>query len=306
VAWEAPPECPQREQVLARVAELLADEPASPLAIRANVSVEAGGAYRAEIVTREPEGAARTRVLSAPSCGELAEASAVVIALAIAPGAALAPPADDAQPAPAPAPPARPEPPAVPELGNEGSTEAAPRAPAARRPLSLRFAARAGALGDFGSTSGAGLGVSAGGTLRLGRYLQVALRANYLPSRQHTVPGVNGKGVALSLASGAAFACLVPLAAPVELGLCGEMEVGALFARGFGTAQQGHPTVAWTAPGAGATASFPARSGLRAGLAVDVLFPLQRTSFIVTNVGQAYHLRPAAERVGIFAEYAFP
>ncbi|HEV8548968.1 MAG TPA: hypothetical protein VGQ57_08070, partial [Polyangiaceae bacterium] len=115
LAWEAPAGCPDRDALLARVAELVGErggqQSHAPLALRAVLTEQGDGSYHAELHSTQ-DGAERTRELDAPSCEELSEASAVVVALALSPPTAdeAASPREDAEPRRSRAEPAKPPP----------------------------------------------------------------------------------------------------------------------------------------------------------------------------------------------------
>src|SRR5581483_2119888 len=99
--WSAPPQCPSREAVLASIERRLGSSPRGE-SISARVTlVEQGGVFRLSI---ETQGGAKRELLG-PSCSELAEAGALILALLIDPLLLSRPPAAPEQtPAPEPAP----------------------------------------------------------------------------------------------------------------------------------------------------------------------------------------------------------
>jgi hypothetical protein len=143
------------------------------------------------------------------------------------------------------------------------------------------------------------------GAVGLAPSFELGARASWLPTRESLVAGYDNVGVRLSLAAVAATACFVPEVGPFVLSGCGELEVGALFASGFGTPIHSDRTSAWVAPGLGIAGAYPARGLVRARLSADVLFPLQRTEFVVTGVGVAHRLPMASARIGVGVELAW-
>jgi hypothetical protein len=78
--WSAPPDCPQRDVVLASVQRRLGASPPAP-ALQASVTlVEQDGQF---LLALETQGARRE--LKGPSCAELAEAGALILALLVDP-----------------------------------------------------------------------------------------------------------------------------------------------------------------------------------------------------------------------------
>lgn len=98
LSWDAPAQCPSVEQVRARVDELLVAAPAEGEAIDADVQVvasEAGFVARLRLRSGEREG---LRELGDPDCLELAEALALIVALAVDPELMSREPIADAEP----------------------------------------------------------------------------------------------------------------------------------------------------------------------------------------------------------------
>jgi hypothetical protein len=100
--WTAPPECPQRDTVLASVQRRLGASPPAP-SLQARVTlVEQEGEF---LLALETQGARRE--LKGPSCAELAEAGALILALLIDPMLLSRPPPPPQQAPAAPAEPPR-------------------------------------------------------------------------------------------------------------------------------------------------------------------------------------------------------
>ena len=167
ISWETPAGCPDEMEVRAQVDALLAGAPADAARdVQVHLRVDAlpDGGWRLQVTMSEPGGAGR-RSLDAASCGELAEAAALLTAIAMHPDlvplatsgeATLVPPV---RPEPAPAPaivapvtattPAKPVAPAV------VATPAPEVSPAPTRPRrSLRW--------PLGVRAGVGLGAVPG------------------------------------------------------------------------------------------------------------------------------------------------
>ncbi|HTQ03107.1 MAG TPA: hypothetical protein VMI54_04595 [Polyangiaceae bacterium] len=304
LAWQAPADCPDRAALLARVAQLSSPRAsgadASSLDVRALVTLLSDGRFRVELRMVQG-GSERTRVLDAPTCAGLAEASAVVMALAAAPGSdeamplAMPPLEGTAEPPPV----ATPRPDASPPVDDR--RRGSPPSPAPE----LRVHASAGIATDFGATADGALGAALLAGIDYGRFASFALRGSFFPSQASTVPGFPNRGVELLLVGAAPLACLAPFELPLELGACAEFELGRFHASGFG-APLHHATWAWwLAPGAGLTAAFPAHGRFRSRLSADALFPLARTDFYLGNVGVAHRLPAVAPRVALYLEVAF-
>lgn len=298
--WLAPAGCPDQRAMSARVNQLLGEQgvaSAPPVDVRASVTPLASGGFRAEIDIVQ-DGSERTRLLQAPTCIDVAEASAVVIALA------ASPPVERQKPlAPRPSPPTTPAPP---------SENRAPPAPVANigRESEARRAwrgdANAGIAADFGTTASAAVGMGVLGMLHRGDAESLGLRASFFPARDSTVPGAPGHGVRILLAAFAPLACVGAPGLPLEIAACAEFEFGYLHADGFGPPLHYGRSASWLAPGGGLSAAFPKRGRLRSRMSADALFPLARTKFVLTNVGVAHELPSVALRLALYLELAFP
>jgi hypothetical protein len=113
------------------------------------------------------------------------------------------------------------------------------------------------------------------------------------------------RGASIQLGALGPTACTEPLALPVALGACAELEVGYLHARGIGPLTRYERTGLWLAPGAGLYAGYPARGWLRSVLSADALVPVTRTRFVLTNAGVVHRLPGVAGRLGISLEVAW-
>jgi hypothetical protein len=307
LAWLAPAGCPDETVLRARIDQLRGEQGtaphAAPLDVRAFVTLLPDAHFRARLELVQG-GSERSRVLEAPTCSDLAEASAAVIALAIAPEAQSAdgplpmPPLE----APATSPSAR-GPLSVAAPADDGATRR-PAPPHGAMPW--RVDASAGAAVDFGATASVALGATLLGRLRVGRFLSFALRGSFFPPHASTVPLEPTQGVDILLAAAAPLACVSPLDLPFELDTCAEFEAGYLHARGFGPPLHYEKGAPWFAPGAGLSAAFPKRGRVRSRLSADALFPLNHTEFRLTNVGVPHQLPVVAPRVGLYLELAFP
>lgn len=90
LGWEAPPGCPSEQEVRARVVRLVGEEAARAARLRARGRVRADGqGWRLELELSGETGGGQ-RSLTAARCEELAEAGALVVAIAVDPRAALA------------------------------------------------------------------------------------------------------------------------------------------------------------------------------------------------------------------------
>jgi hypothetical protein len=277
--WNAPAGCPDGPAVSASVRELLrarpTAEPRSPLHARASV-VHDAGAWTLRVSTAEDD-AARERVVSGADCGELADAAAVIVALAVDPSLhdrpappvslpASRPPGPAALAADAPAPP-----PASP-----------PTTPDARVAVS---GAVLGALDAAALPAPApGLGVEVG--VAFGR-LGLAAQGAWFPSQRANVEGSTGGGEVSLLLAGALVRYRL-IRAPLELDLSLAFEAGSMHAEAVDVALPSDGRALWLAPGAGLRAGWPITPNLAAQLGATVLVPVSRERFVVTGLGDVH------------------
>jgi len=295
LSWVAPADCPDQDALLARVGELIGErggeQTHEPLEVLATVTPRDGG-FVAELRTPQ-RGAERTRVLEAPSCIELTEASAVVIALA------FSPPEETAPPVPAPAPPPAPVAPAA-ALPDE-----TPEPDLVPRRSNTRLGTGAGVVTDFGTLAPVAIGFAVGIGGRYGRYLEHGIRVSIFPNRSSSVEGHPDQGVNIGLVAAALSLCFQPLSGQFVLAGCGELELGMLHVEGFGTPDHYSHDAPWVAPGLGLRAAYPEHGPFRVAMTADALFPTQQTKFTITNLGVAHELPIVAGRLGLLAELIF-
>jgi hypothetical protein len=272
--WSAPAACPTRDEVLDRALRLRPTLARGGVALRATATVTpaARGRWRVRVRT-EAGGAAGERSLEGRTCALLADATAVVLALAY-----------DALPS---APPAA-DHPALPESVEQvDDPESAlprpvviPPPPAAPRrwydlglgvavdPLS--FASPAVSIGVHGALDR--------GALRV----ELAL-AQTLPT---TLAGARaGTGAELLAATLTARACVMRVR-PVALGLCGVGTVGVMWGAAFGLQRNDTAAWPWAAAGGGAALRVGPRGGRFAAIAhLEAVAHLTRPRFVVEGVG---------------------
>ncbi|MBZ5715813.1 hypothetical protein [Nannocystis pusilla] len=318
VRWEAPAGCPDEAAVRAQIAGLLARAPAGTGgAAQVTLRVESlpGGRWRLDATITSPEGQGR-RSLEGDRCEALAEAAALLTAIAAAPGLQGGPtpapgvqeglpPAPGSQEGPAPGPgvqegllPAPQVPPPVPEVDagelepelpavdREPEPPAAPApGPAKRPPRALR------------ATLGLGVGVGAGALpgptalLRAaagvrGRRWAVLLSQSFWLPRDFPAAGDERVGGRMWLAATGVRACGIVGKGRVEAPLCAGVEVGALRGRGIGELMASRrATSAWAAASAGPGLHVRVAPRVALTASAELLVMLTRVRFEVTGRG---------------------
>lgn len=264
LTWTAPPGCPDADTILRRVRDLRAsDHPTAPLPAAATVTRDARR-WRVRIET--PGG---VRSLAAPRCASLAEATAVVLALAL----------DDAAPAPA-TPVASPRPTLPPEVEQLTDAErppvlrpAAPPPPPPPRP---RWSLGARALLDANALPDTGFGLLLTAAWR-SRRLRVELAPTVAFASRGALSPQGASLEALRVSLGTRV-CLTGRDGAV--GLCALADVGWLRARSQGFTVPGDGDAPWFQAGASVFARVG--TGRTTGIfALDLAAPITRPRFVV-------------------------
>jgi hypothetical protein len=283
--WHAPAECPSAADVHAKVARLLGGTVKLPAGrtVEVQATVWPGQTWRVE-VEAGADAQRHRRTLESPSCAELAEATALIVALMID-ASAVATGLRPASPA-----------------------TAAPVAASAdhkTEPLSFRL----GVLGAFGLGILPGLDAGIGGSLALvHRDWRFDLRGSYGLRREQTAtaaapPGSYGK---FNYTGAVAGVCRTFAQVRVDLGACVDFEFGVLFAQGYNVTEGLAAKTPWLGLGpagylairAGRRISFPLRAAL--------IVPFTRPEFVFNHVeGSVYRVAPLSGKLSVGAELHF-
>jgi hypothetical protein len=223
VSWDAPgADCPDEAYVRGAVQRLLGGDAPGAAHVDTHARVErvAGGTWRVRLTTLR-EGATGERVIESSSCKSLADATALIVALAIDPQRVATNQAAAAAPAPAPAPAPGPAPGPAP-------TPAPGPAPVSSFARSAAFAALSG---DLGTLPQPAYGVLLGGALLL-RYERAEAYGAFWPSQHARSPVSPVAGGDVFLAGGGLRGCWVPLSSALSLAACAGLELGVLHGQG--------------------------------------------------------------------------
>ena len=267
LSWQAPLGCPSRDELRAEIARLLGGEIRVSQGgdIKARAVVAHGQTWSLAIET-ELAGRSGLRSIEAASCQELADATALIIALMIDPNAVAAHATQS-----------RPEPTAPP-------VQSDPALQKARRVACLVGIHAAGSYGTLPSID-AGLG---GGVGLAGRRWRVELRGTYGLRRDQrgtapppAPPDSYGR---FNFAAAALAGCVNLGREGLSFGPCADAEVGVLSAKGFGVSEGFPAQTLWLAMGADAYAAIPLGPHLSLPLHLDVVAPLLRPEFVFRYV----------------------
>jgi hypothetical protein len=327
--WDAPEgDCPTEAQVLARVEALLGGAVEASrderLTAIARVRRENDGRWDLRLWTVTDE-ATRFRSIHGESCAVVAEAGALIAAMAIDPevlsrattnDAALRAAQDaeattgDDEPLPMEEPQPEPEPlesktKPMPEPAIRPSPEPEP-APVPVRDAPARLGAvRAGIGVDWGPLPGVGAALELRGALLLRRW-RFDLVGSYLPPRRAVFDDRPDEGISTQLvAAGLRIGPWWSLAT-VDLTVSLGLESGAMLGRGFGLTRNERESVLWAAallePG------LVWRFSQRLGLAVSVtgFVPLVRSRFTIDSRGEVWRPSPVTVRAHAGLEVRLP
>jgi hypothetical protein len=321
--FTAPPGCPTRNDVRARAEALLGgpieQRLTHTLVVRGTVS-DAGGQAELRLHTVD-NGIPGERVLSGATCEEVASAAALIIALAIDPKTVAAR-SNDAPataggstaassagpPAPAPAATAAPTPaPANAKTPAEQSKEGHSGAP-------VTGLVEADLAFDLGALPGLAIGPSLSGGFALGR-VRLRIGATYFAPRfAEAVPEpdkpTRGADVSLLVLDAAGCYALTPPA--VEVGVCAELEGGALLAVGSGFDHTNDAIKPWLGAGASVDLTVPIAGPVAARAEVGAMVPFGRSSVQFTETTgtdtEAHELHkpgPISGRAAVGVGFAF-
>ncbi len=247
LSWHAPEACPTGVQVRVAVAQMVGPQPAAQLSVDAVVT-EIRGQWQLALELAGPQGTGQ-RALTADNCEALAQAAAVVIAIAIDPefsGGDPAVVARDESPV-EPAAPAQPNIPVAPEPAQPAPSSARPAVDIAvagdelgEQPTSPDARVRrVGGFVDMGSGVGFGLLPKPAAVLGLqvgvaARRWRVGLGVEGWFPRRTTGPNNPAVGGEFSLIDGQLFGCATPRLGAFVMPLCTGVDIGAVRGRGVG------------------------------------------------------------------------
>lgn len=299
LSWDAPSGCPSGETVRSAAVR---NAPASAIPLEADAVVSHHDRWTVTLKTRRPD-ASGERTLEAASCTALADATALILALA------LVPPGEEAVVG-------SPDPPPPPTATATASAAATPASPSEDRPRSspptsspkTNDGPPALAIGGFAATDAATLPGAALGGGALLAWTPGALRIEALASAfagQSRTVDQSTAGARFSMSSIAAGACYTVMKTAIELAPCAGGSMHWVSAKGFGATANYDASARWTAIDAGLLARAPLTSWLALRGRVDGLVPLSRPTFEVENEGVVHKPPPFGIRAALGVELNF-
>jgi hypothetical protein len=264
--WEAPADCPSAQQVRMEISRLLHGDilirQGGDLDVR--VTVRNGETWSADLSTFHA-GQTGRRLLEAPSCPSVADATALIVALMIDPDAVAG----------------------VSQVPKEEHPPAVRRA----EHDSMEFLAGPHVQGRLGTLPGVDIGLGIGVGL-LGRRWRTDLRWTYgLKERVATLPsGASGQ---FSIVTGSVSGCLNLGQDRPAFGPCAVFEPGLVSSSGYGASAGFSKRALWLAAGGGIYLSSSWGRYLRSVLEVDLLIPLHRPDYVFQDVPGVVFRAPA-------------
>lgn len=311
--YEAPPSCPERDLVRAMVDDTLAALPDTGgrhvVSARVVVDTEVPATFRLDLAIDDGT-TTSTKTLRGPTCDELTETAAVLVAIAIDPrlaglpvaAVATEPPAKVDAVVPPPASAERDEPlapstarsrPLAPTTSQDPpplrfaptSPVPPPRLRRAHPGLDLRLAGGGGfnLQPGFAGVATAALGVE-------GHRWRVEAGVRYWPPKQAVQSQATGR---FQLISALLRGCAVPSVNSLAFPLCGGVSVGGIHGRGVVVDRTAAAWFPWLALTAGPSMRWRVHQRVALWVGADVVVAVLRGSFVVQPLREPVH-RPGA------------
>ena len=292
LSWQAPADCPAPGDVRAEVARLLGGQIRLPAGrdFKAGALVTHGQTWAVAIET-ELAGRAGRRFIEAASCKDLADATALILALMIDPDVVPTPHVFQPQPPQPPPPPVPVQPQPTPQ----------------KRPSPVDFLLGLHAQGSRGTLPSVDVGVG-GGVGVVGRRFRVELRANYGLRRDQTasvttLPGAYGQ---FNLWAAELSGCFNLGQEVWAFGPCADAEGGVVSARGVKVDQSLPAHRPWLAIGAGGYAAVSLSHRWSIPVHLAVLVPLVRPEYVFKDVPDpVFQAAPVGVRISSGIELRF-
>jgi len=275
--WPEVAGCPTAAEVAATIERLTPAEARRPVVVEAAIAASDSG-YSLELSVRAGDAVEQRRVHNA-SCGPLADAAAVIVAVAAEPlgavaGAPVRPGRDDEIP---------------PGLRRT-------RPPEVRTPPAVgAFVAAVGAVGPPRAPA-PGLQV---GLAVVWPRARLELRFHHTFAGSLRYAGAPDTGAELQLSAGAVRGCPRWPWRAWSLHLCGGLELGALTARGVGFDRNGRSSGLWVAGVFGPGLQWQPRAWFSLGLEVEAVVALTRRAYTAADApALLYRVPPVGMRFG--------
>lgn len=303
LSWRAPEGCPSeahvREATLRAAPEGGAREP-----LDAEVSVDHGERWTVTIRAARAGVVAAERHLDASSCQTLADATAVILAMALVPSQPERPEQPDETGEPPPRQPAGPGlSGAAPSLTSAAAADTAEPRASRPGPYAHALAASGAAVTDGTTLPSPALGgrVALAWTPRRAR-LELG---GSIFSGQSKTTGTSPAGAAFTLLVAGGRGCWAVARGALEISPCAGADVQVVQARGYGASSNYDASAAWISVAGGALVRLPITGWLALRGDADAVVPLARPRFVVLGDGAVHRPEAFGVRAGIGAELLF-
>jgi hypothetical protein len=286
--WIAPPECPTEHTVVSRVTTLVGEAVAAqPLSVHAKIEHGVERRFRLELHIGGPD--ERARVLESDDCGELAQATALIVSFDLQSHAKETQPASPPTGAPPTSPPS-----ARPVTTKRQASPAPPARSRASFGLGADVFVDAGSLPD-GAWGSAVMGFFSQGSFR-GELAAALWPRSLALSESHA-----GAGASVYLRTLGVRACLGPISA-LRLDACLHAEGGSSRTTGFGISRPSTSNGRWLATFIGLTAKPFEWAHLVPRFTFEVGTPLHYAAVTIDGLGEVYSPSPLVFRFGVGLE----
>lgn len=268
LSWSAPEGCASRTSVLSDVAGLVASPPSEPLYVQATVRRTASQSWSVTLtMTGAVEG---KRSLEAGSCSAVAQAAAMIIALAVDPnagaGAALEESASDST-----------------DGGpDESSSESGAELSGAQPGQQIHALFHAGVVLEGALLPDFGWGVELGGGVRW-RWLRADLSLGLVPQVSTSLPEAPDVGGQFLLGWVGIRGCAGHDFPVIGIHACAAFRPSLLRGKGTGASENSAGTAFVPALSGGALLRFPGTSRFGLELGAGVTVPLRQPDFVVKS-----------------------
>lgn len=292
IEWDAPESCGGALEVYARLSAVLGDEPEQlgKLSRVRGTIVRSDAGYRLTLEAFE-RGRRSTRLFEAASCEQLIDASALAIALAMAPeGAAPAQPGVDSEVALA-------------RISGGGDAQRVDGAsleedvqPAAVEPSEaspVAGVASVAAVMEYGALPRVAAGLAVGGGARMGGLSLGGYGVLFGSEQLRVAPNQN---VEFELLLAGGRVCYVVFEDGPRFNACASFEAGQLGARGVALSSARQAQDLWLAAGAGVEAEWPLGAALGIVVRAEPMFALVRKQYTVNGTEGVHAPAPLSSR----------
>jgi hypothetical protein len=316
LSWRAPVGCPTEADVRQEITRALGGPPpsSSKRRVRALAVVEGGTLRWSLRVATEVDGQRGSRSLEGSSCAALAEAAALIVALAFDADAVAAAQAKQGPRESAARDPGTEGDPREPNAqGGPIPAAVAPSSPvpAARIPASSTVVSRRSTVASSrqsrsftlltGADSGAHLGALPGPAVGFGGFVglevwrvRIEVLATYWLEQSASVRG--GSGGDFDLFTVLSSGCFLFASGRLQLGPCLGLELGRMGARGFGVDNPGSSAIPWVAPYVGALGTLRIVGPLALRVGAGAIVPVSRPRWVLVRVGEVDQPGPVSGR----------